>query len=65
MDAEMVVKTNDWTTLIRENAYMTKALEHLATIYHRAIDDNQTAVPIRDITDVLEISEINKEVEII
>lgn len=65
MDELTTVKTKDWTRMVKENSYMRKALEHLATVYHRGIDEHAPGVPFRDITDVLEISEIEKEVEVI
>lgn len=58
------ISTEKWTHLIKENAYMSKALEYLAVIYKRAAENSQP-VELRDIADVLEISEINKEVEVI
>lgn len=58
------ISTEKWTRLIKENAYMSKALEYLVVIYKRAAENNQR-VDLRDIADVLAISEIKKEVEVI
>ena len=65
MDEMTTLKTAEWTQTVKENAFMQKALEHLVTVYHRAIDEHLEGVPIRDITDVLEIAEAEKEVEVI
>lgn len=66
MDELTTINTTEWTKLVRENAYMKKALEHLISIYHKSIEEKAPGVPFRDITDVIEISEIEKkEVEVI
>ena len=65
MEEMTTLKTSEWTKMVKENSYMKKALEHLITVYHRNIEDMSPGVPFRDITDVIEISEIEREVEVI
>lgn len=59
------VPTPEWTQMIKKLAYHEKALELLIKYYHRAIEENQTTMPIGEITDVLEIAEAEKEIQII
>ena len=59
------VSTEKWTQIVKENAYMKKALDHLMSCYHRALEDHLEGVSIRDIAVVIEISEAEREVEII
>lgn len=66
MDEEKItLKTTEWTQMVKKIAYMEKALDHLVNIYHRALEEHQDNIGIRDVADVIEIAEAEREVEII
>ena len=64
-EAITTVKTEEWTQMIKKIAYMEKALEHLVNIYHRALKEQKDEIAIRDVADVIEIAESEREVDII
>lgn len=61
----MINKSTTWTDAEKKTARLLRAFDKLCNDYHTAIDRGEKSIPISEITEVLQMAEYTKEVDII